>query len=65
MEIEFILRIAIIGILITLINQILKQAGRDELAFLSSLVGLIIVILQIIPYISDLITTLQRLFNLS
>lgn len=64
MEIEFILRIALIGILITLINQILKQAGRDELAFLSSLVGLIIVILQIVPYISDLITTLQRLFNI-
>lgn len=65
MEIGFILKIAAIGILVTLINSILKQAGRDELAFLSSLVGLVIVILQIVPYLADLITTLNRLFNLS
>ncbi|HCM14108.1 MAG TPA: stage III sporulation protein AC, partial [Lachnospiraceae bacterium] len=42
MDYRIIIKIAIVGILVSILNQILKQTGRDELAFLSSLAGLIL-----------------------
>ncbi len=44
MDIYLILRIAVVGILVSILNQILKQSNRDELAFLTSLAGLILVL---------------------
>lgn len=64
MELSLILRIAVVGILVSILNQILKQSGRDELAFLSSLAGLILVLFWLLPYITDLFTTIERLFNI-
>ncbi|MDD3172443.1 MAG: stage III sporulation protein AC [Herbinix sp.] len=64
MDIYFILRIAVVGILVSILNQILKQSGRDELAFLTSLAGLILVLLWLLPYITDLFLTIQQLFDI-
>ncbi len=64
MDFYFIMKIALVGIVVTVLNSILKQSGRDELAFLSSLAGLILVLLWILPYITDLFETIQKLFNL-
>jgi len=64
MEPLLILRIALVGILVTIINSLLKQSGRDELAFLTSLTGLIVVLLWLLPYITDLFLTIQQLFNI-
>lgn len=64
MEPLLILRIALVGILVSIINQLLKQSGRDELAFLTSLTGLIVVLLWLLPYITDLFLTIQQLFNI-
>jgi stage III sporulation protein AC len=64
MEPLLILRIALVGILVSIINQLLKQSGRDELAFLASLTGLIVVLLWLLPYITDLFLTIQQLFNI-
>jgi stage III sporulation protein AC len=64
MDIYFILRIAVVGILVSILNQILKQSGRDELAFLTSLAGLVLVLLWLLPHITDLFVTLQQLFNI-
>ena len=64
MDIYFILRIALVGILVSILNQILKQSGRDDLAFLTSLAGLVLVLLWLLPHISDLFLTLQQLFNI-
>lgn len=64
MDIYLILRIALVGILVSIINQILKQSGRDELAFLTSLSGLVLVLLWLLPYITDLFLTIQQLFNI-
>ena len=64
MDIYFILRIALVGIMVSILNQILKQSGRDDLAFLTSLAGLILVLLWLLPHISDLFTTIQQLFNI-
>ena len=64
MGISLIFRIAAVGILITILNQVLKHSGRDDHAFLISLAGLILVLTWIIPYIYDLFVMMQDLFNL-
>jgi stage III sporulation protein AC len=64
MDIYLILRIVLVGLLVSIFNQILKQANRDELAFLTSLAGLILVLFWLLPYISDLFTTFKDLFNI-
>ena len=63
MEITIIFRIALVGILVTLLNQILKQSGREEQAFIVSLAGLILVLFWVIPYISELFDTIEDLFS--
>lgn len=64
MEVSLIFKIAAVGILVTILGQILKHSGREEHAFLISLAGLILVLTWIIPYIYDLFTTIQSLFQL-
>ena len=64
MDVDFIFKIAAIGIIITVLGQVLKHSGRDEQAFLLSLAGLIIVLFWIVPYISELFVTMQNLFTL-
>ena len=64
MEISIIFKIAAIGIVITVLGQVLKQSGREEQAFLLSLAGLIIVLFWIVPYISELFETMESLFSI-
>ncbi len=64
MEIAIIFKIALVGILVTLLNQILKQSGREEQAFLVSLAGLILVLFWVIPYISSLFEAIEDLFTI-
>lgn len=64
MGVSLIFKIAAVGILITILSQILKHSGREEHAFLVSLAGLILVLSWIVPYIYDLFVTIQKLFDL-
>ena len=64
MTVNVIFKIAAVGILISVLNQILKHSGRDDQAFLTSLAGLILVLMLIIPYIYELFQTIQQLFAL-
>jgi stage III sporulation protein AC len=64
MDIYFLMRIALVGILVSILNQILKQSGRDDLAFLTSLAGLVLVLLWLLPHITDLFLSIQQLFNI-
>lgn len=64
MGVGLIFKIAAVGILITILSQILKHSGREEHAFLISLAGLVLVLTWIVPYIYDLFTTVQDLFAL-
>lgn len=64
MNISLIFKIAAVGILVTILNQVLKYSGREEHAFLISLAGLILVLTWIIPYIYDLLLMVQELFAL-
>lgn len=64
MSIDIIFKIAAIGILITVITQILKKSDRDDIATLVALAGLIIVLTLVINMISDLFETIKTIFNL-
>lgn len=64
MEVSIIFKIAAVGILVSVLCQVLKHSGREEQAFLTSLAGLIIVLFWILPYIYDLFETIKKLFLL-
>ena len=64
MDISLIFKIAAVGIIVSGVGQILKHSGREEQAFLTSLAGLILVLMWIVPYIYELFSTIQRLFEL-
>ncbi|MCI5868799.1 MAG: stage III sporulation protein AC [Dorea sp.] len=64
MSVNLIFKIAAVGILVSVLCQVLKHSGREEQAFLTSLAGLILVLFWIVPYIYDLFESIQRLFAL-
>ena len=64
MSIQLIYKIAAVGILISILTQVLKHSGRDEQAFLVSLAGFILVLLWIVPYIYELFQTVEQMFSL-
>ena len=64
MDVNLIFRIAAVGILVSVICQVLKHSGRDEQAFLTSLAGLVMVLFWMIPYIYELFDTIKNLFTL-
>ena len=64
MDINIVIKIAAVGILVSVINQVLSRAGRDEQAMLTTLAGLVVVLYWIIQYISDLFSQVETLFRL-
>ena len=64
MGVGLIFKIAAVGILVSILSQVLKHSGREEQAFLTSLAGLIMVLFWIVPYIYELFETIQALFIL-
>ncbi len=63
MTVNLIFKIAAVGMLVSVISQVLKHSGREEHAFLISLAGLILVLFWIVPYIYELFDTIKNLFN--
>ncbi|MCI5639704.1 MAG: stage III sporulation protein AC [Lachnospiraceae bacterium] len=63
MTINLIFKIAAVGILVSVLGQVLKHSGREEQAFLVSLAGLILVLLWVVPYIQELFETIESLFQ--
>ena len=64
MNISLIFKIAAVGILVSILSQVLKHSGREEQAFLASLAGLILVLSWILAYIYDLFLSIRQLFGL-
>ncbi|MGN0434998.1 MAG: stage III sporulation protein AC [Wujia sp.] len=63
MTIQIIFKIGAVGIIVSLLNQVLKHSGREDQAYLVSLAGLIIVLSWIIPYVYQLFSDINSLFN--
>ncbi|MDD6659795.1 MAG: stage III sporulation protein AC [Eubacteriales bacterium] len=64
MDINFIFKIAAIGIIVAVLNMVLIRSGREEQAMLTTLAGVIVVLMMIIPQISELFSTVKSLFDL-
>ena len=64
MGVNLIFKIAAVGILVSVLGQVLKHSGREEQAFLTSLAGLILVLFWIVPYIYVLFESIRDLFSL-
>ena len=63
MNVDLIFRIAAIGILVSVLNQVLMRSGREEQAMMTTLAGLIVVLTIIVREISSLFDTAKRLFG--
>lgn len=64
MEVDLIFKVAAIGILVAVLNQLLIRSGREEQAMMTTLAGLVVVLFWIIGYISQLFETVQTMFQL-
>ena len=64
MDIEFVFRIAGIGIIVTVISQLLTRAGRDDIAMLATLSGLVVVLMRVVSMISDFFSSIRSLLQI-
>ena len=64
MDVNFIFKIAAIGIIFSVLNTVLVRSGREDQAMLTTLAGIVVVLMMIIPQISELFSTVKSLFDL-
>lgn len=64
MDVDFIFKIAAIGIVIAILNTLLIRSGREDQAMLTTLAGVIVVLMMLIPQISDLFSSIKSMFDL-
>lgn len=64
MDVNFIFRIGAIGILITVVSQVLIRAGREDVATLATLAGLIVVLMMVVNMISEFFESIRVMFSL-
>ena len=64
MNVGILFKIAAVGILVSVLCQLLKNSGRDDLGHFVSLTGLLVVLFWVLPYVLELFETMQRLFEL-
>lgn len=63
MEIDFVLKIAAVGIIVAVLHTILSKAGRDEYAMIVTLSGIIAVIMMLMPYVLSLFSSVKSVFG--
>ena len=64
MDVDLIFKIAAIGILVAVLNQVLSRAGGDEQAMMTTLAGLVVVLMMVVQEIAQLFTMVKTLFHL-
>lgn len=64
MDVDMVFRIAAIGIIVAILNQLLVRSGREEQALLTTIAGLVVALMMIIGQISDLFSTVKSTFGL-
>ena len=64
MEIDLIFKIAAVGIIVSILNQVLSRSGREEQATMTTITGLIVVLMMVVQKISDLFELVKSLFDL-
>ena len=64
MDIEIIFKVAAVGLIVAVLNQLLSRSGRDEYTMITTLAGIIIVLMMVLPYISTLFGYVRSVFDL-
>ncbi|MCR5636446.1 MAG: stage III sporulation protein AC [Clostridiales bacterium] len=64
MDVDMIFKIAAVGIIVAVLNQVLIRSGREEQAMMTTLAGLIVVLMMIVTQISNLFETIKSVFDL-
>lgn len=64
MDIEIIFKIAAVGLIVAVLNQVLSRSGKDEYTMITTLAGIILVLMMVIPYISNLFSYIRSVFDL-
>ena len=64
MDVDLIFKVAAIGIIVTVLNQVLVRSGREEQAMLTTLTGLVVVLLMVVNMIANLFSTVKSVFGL-
>ena len=64
MNVDLIFKIAAVGILVSVLNQVLSRSGREEQATMTTLAGLVVVLMMVVQEISDLFSLVKNLFGL-
>lgn len=65
MSVALLFKMAAVGILVTVLGQLLKNSGREEYSFFVGLAGLVLVLSWLLPYIADLFEVVQTLFEIA
>lgn len=64
MNVDIIFKIAAVGILVAVLNQVLLRAGREEMAMLTTLTGVVVVLLMVVNLINNLFNSIKSIFRL-
>lgn len=64
MDVNLIFKIAAIGIVITVLNKVLLQSGREEMAMMTTLAGVVVVLMMVISLVSNLFDSVRTMFHL-
>ena len=64
MDIDIIFKIAAVGLIVAVLNQVLSRSGKEEYTMITTLSGIIIVLMMVLPYISELFGTVKSVFGL-
>lgn len=64
MDIAFVFKIAAVGIIVAVLNQILSKSGRDDYAMLTTIAGILVVLMMLLPRMQSLYHTVRSVFDL-
>ncbi|MDD6061816.1 MAG: stage III sporulation protein AC [Oscillospiraceae bacterium] len=64
MDIAFVFKIAAVGIIVAVLNQILSKSGRDDYAMLTAIAGILVVLMMLLPKLQNLYRTVRSVFDL-
>ncbi len=63
MDIDIIIKIAVIGLIVAILNAILTRSGRDDYALIATLAGIAVVLMMLMPQLSALLNSMKTMFN--
>ncbi len=64
MDIAFVFKIAAVGLIVAVLNQILQKSGRDDYAMLTAVAGILVVLMMLLPKLQEMMRTARTVFGL-